>query len=144
MSRKVLIATHGELARGFKSAVQILVGTSYDIETINAYIPEEPDDYTPRIRAFIDGIGAGDEGVIFTDLFGGSVNQKVIQTYQGTRDNVFLVTETNLMTIIAVLLEGRPLSETVMEEIVSQARAQVVKFDLNQQGGQEDAEAFLG
>ena len=73
--KKILIATHGYLADGFKSSISLLTGGEDAIETICAYVDES--DYTERIQAFVDSIGPDDDGVIFTDIYGGSVCQKV-------------------------------------------------------------------
>ena len=49
--RKYLIATHGELAKGFQSSLNILADKGNDFQVINAYIIDE--DYTPAIDEFI-------------------------------------------------------------------------------------------
>ena len=132
MSRKILIATHGHLADGLASAARILVGDGYPIETINAYTDEEPGDYTPRIKAFIEGVGEGDEALIFTDLTGGSVNQNVVRVLAKMGDavppSVHVVSETNLMTVLALLLEGRSLTSEVLGELVGQATPALVDY----------------
>lgn len=145
MARKVLIATHGHLASGFKSAVQILLGSSYEPETICAYTEEEPGDYSGRIKAFLDSVGPDDEGVIFTDLAGGSVNQKVMQVNQPPHPNVYVITESNLMTIIAILLEGSPLTAEGIEALISQSSPMLAKFEVvaGSENSAEDADAFL-
>ena len=53
--KKILIATHGYLADGFKSSISLLTGGEDAIETICAYVDES--DYTERIQAFVDSIG---------------------------------------------------------------------------------------
>lgn len=132
MARKIMIATHGHLADGLRSAARILVGDSHPIEAINAYTDEEPGDYTPRIKAFVEGLEEGDEAVIFTDLTGGSVNQKVVCVLAEMGDavpaSVHVVSETNLMTVLALLLEGRALTQEVLEELVGQAVPAIVEY----------------
>lgn len=73
--KKILIATHGYLADGFKSSISLLTGGEDAIETICAYVDES--DYTARIQTFVDSLSPEDDGVIFTDIYGGSVCQKV-------------------------------------------------------------------
>ena len=46
--KKILIATHGYLADGFKSSISLLTGGEDAIETICAYVDES--DYTARIQ----------------------------------------------------------------------------------------------
>lgn len=147
MARKALIATHGHLADGFKSAVELLMGSENQIDTVNAYTEEEPDDYMPRIVDFVNGIGDSDEGVIFTDLAGGSVNQRVVKTLSefpgGIPDNVFLITESNLMAILAIMLEARPISASVIEETTSQTHPTLIQLKVAVDTESDDEEAFL-
>lgn len=70
------MATHGKLADGFQSSLNILADKGKSIEVINAYVTDE--DYTPKITEFVQGIQQDEQAIIFTDLFGGSVNQKVV------------------------------------------------------------------
>ncbi|MFR1296162.1 MAG: PTS sugar transporter subunit IIA [Coprobacillus cateniformis] len=77
--KKILIATHGMLAEGLKSSIHVLAGDGYYIQTINAYTDECQGDYSHQIETFISSLNQDDEGVIFTDLLSGSVNQKVCQ-----------------------------------------------------------------
>ena len=71
MKKKFLVATHGRLASGFQNSMAILADKGAELEVINAYLTNE--DYTPIISNFIDSIEEGEQGIIFTDLFGGSV-----------------------------------------------------------------------
>ncbi|MCR9037278.1 PTS sugar transporter subunit IIA [Tractidigestivibacter montrealensis] len=128
MSRKLLIATHGYLANGFRSSIEILTGTSAGIDTINAYTEEGGEDYTKSIAEFLESVGPEDEGVILTDIVGGSVNQKVMQTLRTSRPNIFLISGTNLITALAVFLEDRPLTKEVLNEIVDQAKVQLIEM----------------
>lgn len=69
--KKLLIATHGKLADGYRSSLSILTGMQDSVEYIDAYVDES--DYTPKLQTFIDSVGPDDTGVIFTDIYGGSV-----------------------------------------------------------------------
>lgn len=74
--KKILVASHGYLADGVKSSVGILTGNQDVIATVNAYVDER--DYTSSIQEFIDSVDCDDDAVIFTDIYGGSVFQKVV------------------------------------------------------------------
>lgn len=45
MKRKFLIASHGNLAKGFQSSLDILADKGKELAVINAYVT--PEDYTP-------------------------------------------------------------------------------------------------
>lgn len=127
MARKILIATHGHLASGLKSAIGILAGEPCQIDVIDAYTDDEPGDYTPKIKQFIAGVGDEDEGFVFTDILSGSVNQRVVREEPFSNPNITLVTGTNLMVVLGVALDPRPITRGVLDEIISQASVQVVE-----------------
>lgn len=129
--RKILIATHGMLAEGFKNSIQILAGDGFDIQTINAYTDECCGDYSLQIQTFINSLTQIDEGIIFTDLLSGSVNQKVCQVCANGPTQVQIITGINLMCILAVLLECRPLTKTVLKEIIENSVVSLVELDMN-------------
>lgn len=114
--RKLLIASHGKLASGFKSSLKLFVSDSSTIKTIDAYADEDNKDYTKDIEDFIDSIGSDDEGIIFTDIPGGSVNQRVFQMCYGTKKNIFIITGTNLPAILGVLLHPAAINNKEIEK----------------------------
>lgn len=123
--RKILIATHGYLADGIKSSIKILTGKDDCITCINAYVDQR--DYTPDIQAFIDGVGEEDEAVIFTDLYGGSVNQKVV-TMKPEERGVFVVTGFNLTTVLGAILSDEALTSEVVDELVESGAKQMLRL----------------
>lgn len=103
MKKKFLVATHGRLASGFQNSLTILADKGAELEVIDAYLTT--DDFTPEITAFIESVGEEEQGVIFTDLFGGSVNQKVVsETLMSKKDQIFIVSNSNLAIILTLLL----------------------------------------
>ena len=56
MKRKFLIASHGNLAKGFQSSLDILADKGKELAVINAYVT--PEDYTPIIQTFLQSLGA--------------------------------------------------------------------------------------
>ena len=107
--RKILIASHGRVASGVKSAVGILLGDSSMVEAVDCYLDEE--DFSPRIEKFIQSVKPEDEAVIFTDLVGGSVCNKVM-TLRPEEHGVIHVSDD-------------PLTEAVVDEILSTASVQM-------------------
>ena len=50
MKRKFLIASHGNLAKGFQSSLDILADKGKELAGINAYVT--PEDYTQLFKRF--------------------------------------------------------------------------------------------
>lgn len=107
---EILIASHGHFASGLKSSVDILTGMGNQIKTIDAYVDQT--DYTDQINDFIKT--AKRPAVIFTDLKGGSVNQKVVLK-AATEKDIYVITQTNLAIVMAVLLDSEKLTESQVE-----------------------------
>lgn len=116
--RKFLIASHGRVASGIKSAVKILTRDDSAITAVDCYMDES--DFTPQIQAFIDSVQPGDEAVIFTDLLGGSVCNKVM-TLRPEDHGIIHVTGVNLICVLGCLLSDDSLTPAVVDQIVSDA-----------------------
>ncbi len=123
--RKVLIATHGYLADGIKSSVSILTGKESCVTCINAYVDER--DYSGDLAAFIEGVGPEDEAVIFTDIYGGSVNQKVV-SLKPEEKGIFVITGFNLSAVLGVVLSTEALTPAAVEEIVTASARQLMQM----------------
>ena len=135
--KKLLIATHGKLADGYRSSLSILTGMQDSVEYIDAYVDES--DYTPKLQAFIDSVGPDDTGVIFTDIYGGSVFQKVALMLEG-RQNIFHVTGISLGLVIELLLTDEAITPTYLEEVISAAREGMRLVALEDAGPQPEGE----
>ncbi|WP_119318539.1 PTS sugar transporter subunit IIA [Companilactobacillus formosensis] len=124
---KILIATHGHLASGLQSSLDILTGLGSKITVIDAYVDDH--NYIFDIQKFINDLN-GEKGVIFTDLIGGSVNQKVILELNNKK-NIYLISGVNLPVVLSVLLETRPINEDVLNDIIQSSQVEMVSLKDN-------------
>ena len=134
MERKILIATHGEMAKGLQSSLNVLAGKGESIEVINAYMTDA--DYTPEIIQFIETVNEEDQAIIFTDLYGGSVNQKVVtEVLQAKRNNIFIVSNANLAIILSLmfLAENQVITDEIIEDAIKESQVQLVKINQTQE-----------
>ena len=118
--KKVLVASHGHLASGIRSSIEILTGMADMVEAVDCYVDDS--DFTPRIQAFIDSVGPEDEAIIFTDIYGGSVFQKVV-LMEPEKRGIVHVTGMNLGLVIEVLLGAEPVTADSIKQGVELARA---------------------
>ncbi len=100
--KKVIIATHGHLADGFVSALNIIVGKLPNLKTICCYT--QPDfDLDETIVDMMENHDFDKEDlVVCTDMVGGSVNNGFIK-YLG-KYPFHLVTNINLAFLVDLLL----------------------------------------
>ena len=113
--KKVLVASHGHLASGIRSSIEILTGMADMVEAVDCYVDDS--DFTPRIQAFIDSVDPEDEAVIFTDIYGGSVFQKVV-LMEPEKRGIVHVTGMNLGLVIETLLGAEPVTADSIKQSV--------------------------
>lgn len=118
--KKVLVASHGHLASGIRSSIEILTGMADMVEAVDCYVDDS--DFTPRIQAFIDSVGPEDEAIIFTDIYGGSVFQKVV-LMEPEKRGIVHVTGMNLGLVIEALLGAESVTADSIKQSVELARA---------------------
>ncbi|KGM97166.1 PTS sugar transporter subunit IIA [Clostridium botulinum] len=138
MKKKYLIASHGELANGITSSLDILANKGNAVEVINAYITDE--DYTPKIVNFIKSIGNDEQGIIFTDLFGGSVNQKsVTEVLTNKSKNVFIISNVNLAIVLSLLFSVEDaFSEEYIKKSIVESQVTLVSTKISNDDSEKD------
>lgn len=126
--RKFLIASHGTLASGVKSSLEIIVGDVENIFIIEAYVAENTS-IEDEVNEVFKNLGNEDELIIFTDLLGGSVTNQMAKF--ALKDNIHLVSGFNLPLVIEILLSDAdtPVTE-VIETAINHAKEQIVYVNL--------------
>ncbi|MDB2109344.1 PTS sugar transporter subunit IIA [Clostridium paraputrificum] len=120
--RKLLIATHGYLADGVKSSINILCGEKSEVTYLNAYV--EDGDIKENVKDFFNEYKPEDEVIVFTDLYGGSVNQICAEYIN--KENVHLIAGFNLALVLELLYKDEPLTNEIIRKEVENARNQLV------------------
>jgi len=122
--RKFLIATHGNLATGVKSTLDIIIGQTENVFLIEAYVKENKG-IESDLTSLLKKLGKHEELIIFTDLLGGSITNQAVRFTQGR--NVHIVSGFNLALLIEVLMaETSKPAEEVIESAIQNAKEQIV------------------
>ena len=95
---KILLASHGYLAQGMKSSLEILMGTNDRIECLCAYVDDDSRDVAALIDAWMETRDPADSWFVVTDIFGGSVNNEFIQ--RQTAESFTLIAGMNLPLLV--------------------------------------------
>jgi len=119
---KYIIATHGELANGFSSAVRVIIGNE-EIYTVNAYV-DGRNDVTSDISAILDQFDPAERVLVFTDVLGGSVNQEITALME--RYNMKVITGMNLCLVMDIIMQGDRITDESIQEAISEARMQMM------------------
>ena len=98
---KIFLSSHGTLASGMKKSVEILAGRSDKLVTFDAYVNDEQ--LKDAIDAFFKETNEEDDKVLLSDLYGGSVNQKMYLYLN--RPNTYLIAGVNLALVLELLMQ---------------------------------------
>lgn len=98
--KQLLIATHGDFAKGAYSAAAIIAGEKPFVTCINAYT--EASNIKEAIASYFKKIKDEDEVIVLTDLFGGSVNQAIMPYIK--KHHVYLITGFNLAILLELMM----------------------------------------
>ena len=113
--RQFIIASHAHFAAGINESVSLLSGERGNIRKLSMYV-DGNNDLAAAAAKMLDETPEGDDLVVCTDLFGGSVNNEFTSIVQ-RRPNTYLVTNMNLPLLIQLLFaeEGRDTAEVIRE-----------------------------
>lgn len=113
--RQFIIASHAHFAAGINESVSLLSGERDNVRTLSMYV-DGNNDLAAAAAKMLDETPEGDDLVVCTDPFGGSVNNEFTSIVQ-RRPNTYLVTNMNLPLLIQLLFaeEGRDTAEVIRE-----------------------------
>lgn len=122
--KKILIITHGKFAEGIVSTVEIITGKQDNLYFINAYVDDQSIE-KKMDNFFKENINSDDQLIIFTDLFGGSVNQTAIRYL--SEQNLNIIAGFNLPLLLEVLmLDESQLTPEKLREVTNSAKEQII------------------
>lgn len=132
--RKFLIMSHGDMSSGIKSTLNMLLGKRDDVITKSAYINDNELSIESEIQNILSEFNGNDELIIFTDLFGGSVNNEAMKFIKDTR--VKIISGMNIPLIVEILSNSDSSNDIndVIRDAVNLARESIIfcnDLDLN-------------
>lgn len=129
--KKIVIASHGMLAEGFKNTLEIL-GISQDgFIVMNFYCPNGST--SEDVIQCIEELEEQDQLVICTDIQYGSVNQMFMkEAIKRPEKSVFLVTGVNLPMLLEIATCKEELSTILLSAMVKKAAKQLALMDVEQ------------
>ena len=114
---KIFLSSHGHMASGIKSSLDILIGNTDKITVFDAYVDEI--NVKDVLEGFYETVSEDDEVLLLSDLYGGSVNQ-VMFTFLN-RPNTRLVSGVNLALVLELAIK-ETVSDSELEELVENSR----------------------
>jgi mannose/fructose-specific phosphotransferase system component IIA len=111
---RLFIASHGSIASGIKSALNILLGKSENVTVFDAYLDER--NLKDELDKYFQSISEDDQVIMLSDLYGGSVNQ-IMYLYL-KRPNTFLIAGINLPLVVELSLLSGSVDSVQLKDIV--------------------------
>lgn len=137
--KKVLLASHGRLALGLKDTLELFIGKMDNVVAVGAYL-DSSDNYIQIIQDFIKD--ADENAVIFTDIYGGSVNQQVTRMVLESEKNITIITSMNLPIVLSVVLMEGAISTEDINQMLTDCMPSLVICKNDEEEG--DIDEFLG
>lgn len=101
MERMIILGSHGSLAAGMASSLEIILGKTMVVKTVNAYV-EDDFDLAKEVKDIIE-TNQGKELIIITDIMGGSVNSEFMKYLKYS--NLYLVAGMSLPLLIELITQ---------------------------------------
>lgn len=124
MERKIILASHSQLAAGMKATLGFFTSDIADVIAFTAYDDNEPID--GKIKSLIQGFSPETELIVFTDVSSGSVNQQFMRYLD--RPHFQLISGMNLPLVMgfALLPTDQYIDTDQIDKLVAEAREQLV------------------
>jgi fructoselysine and glucoselysine-specific PTS system IIA component len=120
---KIILASHGGLAKGMKSTLNMIVGDQASIEAYSAY-DEENIDFVSNIKKTIENKGA-EQIVIVTDVMGGSVNTAMTELVLKNPE-VLLITGMNLPLVLSLATCIDNIDSSTVDRLVEEGQKGII------------------
>ena len=131
---RFFLSSHGHLASGLKSSIDILLGTSDRLTVFDAYVDE--DSLEESLKNFYQTMNEDDQAVLLSDMYGGSVNSSMCKYLE--RPNTTLIAGVNLALVIGLMVNEETLSMDMIEDVIAQSREALRIVELDQKEAAED------
>lgn len=125
---KIFLSTHGKMASGMLSSIELLYGDVSCLTVFDAYLNNEHID--EHVNEFLEKCDDHDVKILISDFLGGSVNHELIK-YQ-KYSNLYILTGVNLPLLLALIFKSNSsVTKQELEMMINEAREmiQLVNID---------------
>lgn len=123
---RLLLGSHGHLASGMATAIEILAGPQPHLTILDAYVDQRNID--EELKAYFASVPSEETVVMLSDLYGGSVNQKMYLYLE--RPHTYLIAGVNLALVLELCMQSE-VSLATLHQLTEQSRQlqRVVFYD---------------
>ncbi len=121
---QIILASHGDLAKGMKDTLGMIIGDVSMVEAFSSYRNEEV-----NVRKIVEKIVREKyieaDIFIFTDILGGSVNTEMMSLIK-EYPKIHVISGMNLPIIISVATQANEISESLLQQIIEESQQGIV------------------
>ena len=126
MNAQIILASHGSMAEGTLSAVNMVIGKQPSVSAFGLDAWETPVAVKEQVEKVI-AAHPKDYIVILCDIKGGSVHNRLMDLC--ARDNVSVVSGMNLVLALSLALDADDLDVDTIKEHMAEAKENLAYFD---------------
>lgn len=138
MNAQIILASHGSMAEGTLSAVNMVIGRQPSVSAFGLDAWETPEAIKEQVEQVI-AAHPDEYTVILCDIKGGSVHNRLMDLC--VRDNVSVVSGMNLVLALSLALDADDLDVDTIKEHMAEAKENLAYFDrhsFENTSGEED------
>ncbi|EOU1757022.1 PTS sugar transporter subunit IIA [Clostridium perfringens] len=100
----VIVATHGEMAKGLFDAIDMICGTQEKFSIVSLKRGQDAESFGEELREKINELNSDEGVVVLVDLLGATpMNQSALNLYKS--DKVEVITGVNLTMVVTATME---------------------------------------
>lgn len=126
---KLILASHGTLAKGMQSTLEMIAGKLDNLQAYEAYTENSGDEFIAEIKKSVEA-SKDETFVIVTDVLGGSVNNEMTQLL-AAHDNIYLISGMNFPLLVTLATQvGEVTKDDILAAIEAGKQGIVLVNDL--------------
>ena len=98
---RIFLASHAHLASGMKSSIALFAHADGKLTTYDAYVDDAEGGLRAALDEFLDSLEEDEDALLLSDLFGGSVNNTMVE--YTLRPHTRLVAGVNLALLLELM-----------------------------------------
>lgn len=128
--KKVIIATHGTLAEGFKHTLELICGPQDDIRVMNFYCNNAS--FETEIKQMFTELTDDAQLIVCTDIQFGSVNQIFVkEAIKHRSKNIQILSGVNLPLLLEIVTTPGILSQEMISDMIEKSSKQIAHMNLD-------------
>lgn len=135
---KIFLSTHGRMASGMKTSLEILLGNADCVTVYDAYVPDAEGTVTEQAEAFLAAVPEEEMKLLISDIYGGSVNQQLVQFLD--RKNTYVISGANLGLLLSLAASASDETLTIqdVDRMVEESREMTKRVSMEFEVKQDD------